>query len=166
MAKRPILTTSESGLDREHLAQLFKSRAERSLAQAIDQLNARSLYARALNKIEQGQDLSDELPELKEMSKPNAIRVIKNLIQHADEQVEGAWAIDPRYAELFKASFRVKHPDGELFPVFDVEYTAVTEEGNVVFAIVTNRRTVEVTVTGTDAACANLARQLVIAGLR
>ena len=80
--------------------------------------------------------------------------------------MEGAWAIDPRYAELFKASFRVKHTEGELFPVFDLEYTAVTEEGNVVFAIVTNRRTVAVTVTGTDAACTNLARQLVIAGLR
>jgi len=61
MAKRPNLTTSESSKDRDQLLQLFKSRAERSLAHAIDQLNAHSLYARALDKIEQGQDLSDEL---------------------------------------------------------------------------------------------------------
>ena len=165
MAKRPILTTSESGLDREHLAQLFKSRAERSLAQAIDQLNARSLYARALNKIEQGQDISDELPELMTISTANAIRIINNLIADADEQVESAWALDTRYADLFKTSFRMKQQPGELFPVFDVEYTATTVNGAVVISAVSSRRMVSVTVTGSDAAVQSLAKQLVMAGL-
>ena len=165
MAKRPILTTSESGLDREHLAQLFKSRAERSLSQAIDQLNARSLYARALNKIEQGQDISDELPELMTISTANAIRIINNLIADADEQVESAWALDTRYADLFKTSFRMKQQPGELFPVFDVEYTATTVNGAVVISAVSSRRMVSVTVTGSDAAVQSLAKQLVMAGL-
>jgi hypothetical protein len=165
MAKRPYLTTSESSKDRDQIVQLFKSRAERSLAHAIDQLNARSLYARALDKIEQGQDLSDELPELKSVSKSNAIRVIKNLIKDEDAQVDAGWALDPRYADLFKTSIRVKHLEGELFPSFDVEYTAVTEEGDVVTSITTYRRIVTVTIAGTDTAYRYLTRRLIMAGL-
>ena len=165
MAKRPHLTTSESSKDRDQLVQLFKSRAERTLAHAIDQLNARSLYARVLDKLEQGQDLSDELPELKSVSKPNAIRVIKNLIQDADAQVELSWALDPRYADLFKTSIRVKHPEGELFPSFDVKYTASTEDGDVEIYILTNRRIVSVKIAGSHSAYRYMTRQLVMAGL-
>jgi len=165
MPKRPNLTTSESSQDRDHLVQLFKSRAEQSLSNAIDQMNVRTLHVRALDKIEQGLDLSDELPELKSVSKTNAIRVIKNLIKDADAQIESAWALDPRYADLFKTSIRVKRIEGELFPSFDVEYTAVTEEGDVVISTTTHRRIVTVTIAGTDAAYRYLARRLIVAGL-
>ena len=165
MAKRPNLTTEHSGQDAGQLSKLFKSWAEKSLADSIELLRARGLYARALSKIEQGQDISDELPELKTISTANAIRIIKNLIADADEQVESAWALDTRYADLFKTSFRMKQPPGELFPVFDVEYTATTIDGDVVISAVSNRRMVSVTVTGSDAAVQSLAKRLVIAGL-
>ena len=165
MAKRPNLTTSESSQDQDQLAQLFKSRAEQSLANSIGQMNARSLYVRALDKIEQGLDLSDELPELESVSKANAIRVIKNLIKDADAQIESAWALDPRYAELFKTSIRVKYSQGNLFPSFDVEYTASTEEGGVVISVTTHRRIVTVNIAGTDTAYRYLTRRLIMAGL-
>lgn len=165
MAKRPHLTTSESSQDRDQLVQLYKSRAEQSLANAIEQMNARSLYVRALDKIEQGLDLSDELPELKSVSQANAIRVTKNLIKDADAQIESAWALDPRYAQLFKTSIRVKHSEGELFPSFDVEYTASTEDADVLISITTYRRIVMVNIAGTDTAYRNLTRRLIMAGL-
>jgi len=67
--------------------------------------------------------------------------------------------------DLFKTSIRVKHPERELFTGFDVEYTASTEDGDVVISIMTNRRTVSINASGIDSSYHYLTRRLVMAGL-
>jgi len=166
MAKRPYLTTSESSEDRDRLLKIFKSLAEKSLTAVIEQLNARSLYAKALKQIEQGTDLSDELPELRTLPKPNAIRVIKSLIKDADAQIDLAWTLDSRYADLFKSSIRVRHLEGELFPSFDVEYEADSDAGKVLVSVITARRIPTVKVSGNEEAIRYVTKRLLFASLR
>lgn len=163
MAKKPIPTTESP---RHQLQQLFQANAKSSLSTAIEHLNAKGLFERVLKQIKEGQDLSDELPELQSVSKAQAMQIVVQLINDADSKIEAAWALDPRYAKLFRSSLRIRSADAEIFPRFDVEHYAETEDGEVVVSIVTDRRVVNVNVSGNEAAQGRISGRLVMSGLK
>lgn len=163
MAKKPIPTTESP---RHQLQQLFQENAKSSFANAIELLNAKGLFERVLKQLKEGQDLTDELLELKSVSKAQALQILEQLIKDSESKIQAAWALDPRYAKLFKSSLRIRSAESELFPRFDVEHCADTADGEVVVSIMTDRRVVNVNISGNEAAQFNLSGRLVMSGLR
>jgi methanogenic corrinoid protein MtbC1 len=163
MSTQQFPTTTNS---MQQIQKLFELHANVALAKSIDLLNAKSLYETALKRIVKGEDLTSELPQLKNLTKVQALQVLNNLIEQAVMAVKKAWVLDTRYANLFASTVRIKNEKNALFEQYDVEHKAENEKGTVIIAIVTSGRTATVTLSGQEQAIELLSKQLVIAGLR
>lgn len=150
----------------EALRQFFESNAITALGRVIAMLQERDLYAYALNKLEQGEDLSADLPELKDIKPTVAKKVMQRMVADAEKAASSAWDLSSNVAKLFHTTVRSHGNEMSLMPCFDVEYKADTAKGVVKIAVNTWRRNVTVTVDGKDAALDLLHGQVVMAGMR
>lgn len=159
----PQATTSQS---HEELLALFKNWAAASFGKSADAVNEEGFYQHVLAKMEARADLTADLPELQKMKPSEAKAVVKRLSKQAKESVDGAWELSSNVSKLFRTTIRSHHDDLSLLPCFDVEYKADTAQGVVKIAVKTWRRNVDVTISGTAAACHLLHGQVVMAGMR
>jgi hypothetical protein len=160
---QPSLTTSNS---MQQIQGFFENKANAALANAINNINAKNLYEIACKRLVQGDDLTDEIPELKNVTKVQALQVLNALVKQAVAAIQAAWVLDSSYASLFSSTVRIQHKKNALFEQYDVEHQAHTEQGVVTIAIVTQGRIATVKVQGNEQAIELLSKQLVIAGLR
>lgn len=144
----------------------FEKNAITALGKMIALLQERDLYVHALTKLEQGLDLSADLPELKHVTPAVAKKVMERMIGEADKAVPCVWELSSNVAQLFRTTFR-SHTDAmSLLPCIDVEHHAETANGIVKIAVKTWRKNVTVTVDGKTAALDLLHGQFVMAGMR
>ncbi len=150
----------------EALRQFFENNAITALGRVIAMLQERDLYAHALNKLEQGADLSADLPELKDVTPAVAKKVMQRMVAEADKAVSVAWELSSSVGKLFHTTIRSGSDEQSLLPCFDVEYKAETAKGVVKIAVKTWRRNAVVIVEGKAAALDLLHGQVVMAGMR
>lgn len=149
----------------EALRQYFENNSIAALGKVISLLQERDLYAHALKKLEQGADLSADLPEIKDVKPAVAKNVMQRMIADADKAVSSVWELSSNVGKLFHTTIRSRNDEMSLLPCFDVEYKAETAKGVVKVAVETRRRNVTVTVDGKVAALDVLHGQVVIAGI-
>jgi len=116
-----------------------------------------------LTKLEQGVDLSGELPDLRQLKMPAAKKVVKQLIADADKAAASVWESP---LKMFSTSVRSSIDEFSLLPSFDVLYTAKGSSGAVKIALKTWRRNLSTSVEGKEAACESVHAQLVLASMR
>jgi hypothetical protein len=150
----------------EAVRQFFESNAIAALGKVITLLQERDLYAHALKKLEQGADLSADLPELKNVTPAVAKKVMQRMVADADKAASSAWELSSNVAKLFHTTVRSHSDKMSLLPCFDVEYKAETARGAVKVALKTWRRNVIVTINEEAAAIDEINAKLVLAGLR
>jgi hypothetical protein len=148
------------------LEKLFTNWANASFEKSIECFNEHGFYQHVMAKLDAGADLSQDLPELKNVKNNIAKATVKKLAKQAVEGVDAAWALPSSVAKLFRTTIRSNNNDQSLLPCFDVEYKAETAKGAVRIAVKTWRRNVTVTVDGQTAALDLLHGQVVIAGMR
>ncbi len=148
------------------LEKLFNNWANASFEKSIECFNEHGFYQHVMAKLDAGADLSQDLPELKNVKNNIAKATVKKLAKQAVEGVDAAWALPSSVAKLFRTTIRSSNNDQSLLPCFDVEYKAETAKGVVKIAVKTWRRNVTVTVDGQTAALDLLHGQVVIAGMR
>jgi hypothetical protein len=151
---------------REALQRYFESNALTAFSNYIEFHNQRDFYLHALSKIEQGVELSAELPELKLVKKTTAQKICRQLAKDAEKAAISAWELNSSLNKIFHTTIRFNQIDQGLLPSFDVEYKAETTKGMLRIAVKTWRRNVTVTINGKDAALDLLHGQLVMAGMR
>jgi hypothetical protein len=144
----------------------FENNAIAALGKVITLLQERDLYAHALNKLEQGVDLSADLPEIKDVKPAVAKKVMQRMVAEADRAVSASWELSSTVGKLFHTTIRFGSDEQSLLPCFDVEYKAETAKGTVKIALKTWRRNVSVAVDGKATAVDLLHGQVVIAGMR
>lgn len=144
----------------------FEKNAIAALGKVIALLQERDLYEHALKKLEQGVDLSSDLPELKAVKPAVAKKVMQRMVADADKATSSAWELSSNVAMLFHTTIRSNKDEMSLLPCFDVEYKAETTKGIVKIAVKTWRRNVTLTVEGKTAALNLLHGQFVMAGMR
>ena len=160
------MTTSTATTEfdaREALRQHFEKNALTAFANSIELLRQRDFYLHALSKIEQGVDLTGELPELKLVNKTVAKKVVKQLIRDTEKAAALVWESP---LKIFTTSARSSIDDLSLLPSFDALYTAKSNSGAVKIAVKTWRRNLTVSVEGNESACHSVHGQLVMAGIR
>lgn len=144
----------------------FENNAITALGKVIALLQERDLYAHALKKLEQGVDLSADLPEIKDVKPAIAKKVMQRMIVDAEKAASSVWELSSSVSKLFHTTIRSGSDEMSLLPCFDVEYKAETAKGIVKISVKTSRRNVDVTVEGKASACDLLHGQVVMAGMR
>jgi hypothetical protein len=160
------MTTSTATTEfdaREALRQHFEKNALTAFDSCIELLKQRDFYLHALSKIEQGADLSGELPELRQLKISVVKKVVKQLIRDAEKAAALIWESP---LKLFTTSARSSIDEFSLLPSFDVLYTVKSNSGVVKITVKTWRRNLTVAVEGNESACYSVYGQLVMAGMR
>jgi hypothetical protein len=150
----------------EALRQHFENNAVAALGKVVALLQERDLYAHALKKLEQGVDLSADLPEIKDVKPAIAKKVMQRMVADAEKATFTVWELSSSVGKLFHTTIRSQCNEQSLLPCFDVEYKSDTAKGAVKIAVKTWRRNVTVAVDGRVAALDLLHGQVVVAGMR
>ena len=107
----------------------FERKARQALNQSLDRASDLSYFKQVKCRIESGEDLSKELPQLKKLAKKDALGSLKTLIKRCDTDLDTYWHL----AKAAKSKVTVKHESfkGELSPRFKAAYEFKTALGAV-----------------------------------
>lgn len=168
----PIQLSHGSYQDNPSLIQLyFENLAESALKKSLARAADLSYFKQVKRRIESGEDLTKELPQLKKMDKRSALASIKTLIKRCDSDLTDYWSM-PKAAE---ATTRIEHRSFkcELVPRFRADYTFQTKLGAVTINVKTLGRyvfvqadTVGVKKANVELALRDVEKQLTLAALR
>ena len=148
---------------REALRLYFEQNGLANFEKTIKLLQELNFYKHVLAKLEQGVDLSDELPELRKLKIQSAKKIVKQLIAESEKAATLVWKSP---IKIFTTSVRSSIDESSLLPSFDVLHTAKVSGGTVKIALKTWRRNLTVSVEGKAATCETVHGQLVLTGLR
>ena len=160
------MTTSTATTEfnaREALRQHFEKNGLANFEKTIKSLQQLDFYKHVLAKLEQGVDLSDELPELRKLKIQSAKKIVKQLVTESEKAATIVWESP---FKLFSTSVRSSIDESSLLPSFEVLYTAKVSGGAVRIALSTWRRNLTVSVEGKEAACETVHGQLILASMR
>ena len=161
--KKPDLTTEKPVRDQLH--ELFVQMAKTSFEQAMVNLNKVNFCDEVILRLSRGQDISEDIPEAKQLSDESVISVARQQRQQAAGAVVSAWELSQALARSFRTTVRSVDVEGETISNFDVEHVADTEAGQVRIGIKTWRRNIEVQVVGSEAAVNALSEQMTVSTL-
>ncbi len=132
----------------------FERKANAALKQSLERACDLSHFKQVKTRLEVGEDLSKELPQLKKLSKKDALAAVKTLIKRCDSDLAGYWAL-PKAAKA-KLSITNKSYKGELVPRFTANYQFATKLGQVTIKVTTQGRYVFASVDARDVKKANI----------
>lgn len=147
----------------------FERKARQALNQSFDRASDLSYFKQVKRRIESGEDLSKELPQLKKLEKKGALGSLKTLIKRCDTDLDTYWNL----AKAAKSKVTVKHESfkGELAPRFKAAYEFKTELGTVIISVKTqgnyifvSANTKDVKKGHTEVALMDIEKQLSLAG--
>lgn len=132
----------------------FERKANGALKQSLERACDLSHFKQVKTRLEAGEDLSKELPQLKKLSKKDARAAVKTLIKRCDTDLAGYWTL-PKAA---KAKLAVMHKSykGELVPRFTAHYLFATKLGQIEIKVTTQGRYVFVSPSTKDVKKANI----------
>lgn len=116
----------------------FENKAKDALEKCIMRACDLALFQQVKKRIESGEDLTSELPQLKLLNKKQALAVVNTLIKSCNTDLDSYWAL-PKVA---KAEQILKHQriKGDLVPRFNARYTFKTKLGTVNITVATQGR--------------------------
>lgn len=132
----------------------FERKANAALKQSLERACDLSHFKQVKTRLEAEEDLSKELPQLKKLSKKDALAAVKTLIKRCDSDLAGYWAL-PKAAKA-KLSVTHKSYKGELVPRFTANYQFATKLGQVTIKVTTQGRYVFASLDARDVKKANI----------
>jgi len=147
----------------------FERKANGALKQSLERACDLSHFKQVKTRLEAGEDLSKELPQLKKLSKKDVLAAVKTLIKRCDTDLNDYWTL-PKAAKA-KLSVTHKSYKGELVPRFTAVYAFKTQLGLVEIKVTTQGRyvfaspgTKDVKKANTELALRDVEKQLSLAG--
>jgi hypothetical protein len=119
----------------EFIVSFFENRAKAILGECHARADDLNHFKQVLYRINQGEDLSSELPQLKKLDKKAAIAAVKTLIKRCEEDMVAFWLL----SNSPKIKVDVKHtfPSTDLVPRFIANYIFTTPAGKIGIRVVT-----------------------------
>jgi hypothetical protein len=157
------ISTATTEFDaREALRQHFEKNALTAFESCIEFLKQRDFYLHALHKLEQGDDLTTELQELKLVSKSTAKKICKQLAKDAEKSAMSVWDLNLNLSKLFKTTKQSIRDEYSLLPLFHIEYRADAKYGAVRLNVKTFRRNLTIDVEGVEKDCDKIHSQIIL----
>lgn len=132
----------------------FERKANAALKLSLERACDLSHFKQVKTRLEANEDLSKELPQLKKLSKKDALAAVKTLIKRCDSDLAGYWAL-PKAAKA-KLSVTHKSYKGELVARFTASYQFATKLGQVTIKVTTQGRYVFASLDARDVKKANI----------
>lgn len=155
----------------ENLLNLVRQKARLVLEQVSRRVADRKLFEQIKRRLLDGEDLTDELPELKPHSKDDALDVADKLIQRCVADVADYWKY-PNSPSI-EVTVEQEQISTELIPRFRVGYEFKTGLGSVGLKVTTMGQNIyieplldNIKTNLRDMAMQEVSQQLVMAGLR
>ena len=154
----------------EFIQTFFELKARQVLNQSLDRASDLSYFKQVKRRIEAGEDLSKELPQLKKLAKKDAVGSLNTLIKRCDTDLANYWNL----AKAAKSKVTVKHEKfvTELVPRFKAAYEFKTAFGEVTVSVKTQGNYILVSADmkdvkkgHTEVALMDVEKQLSLAGL-
>lgn len=132
----------------------FERKANSALKQSLERACDLSHFKQVKTRLESGEDLTKELPQLKMLTKKDALAALKALIKRCDTDLNDYWTLP----KATKAKLVVTHKSykGELVPRFTANYEFKTQLGLVEIKVTTQGRYVFVSPSAKDVKKANI----------
>jgi len=83
----------------------FERKANAALKQSLERACDLSHFKQVKTRLEAGEDLTKELPQLKKLAKKDALAVVKTLIKRCDTDLNDYWTL----SKAAKAKLSVTH---------------------------------------------------------
>jgi len=122
----------------------FERYAQGALDQVMSSLVATSFYKRILARLENKEDLSEELPILKKVGTKNAISVVKTALADYAKESDAAWDLPANLKKAAKSKISQVQHHQEHLPRYDVLHQFATDAGTVKVHITTSGQNIEV----------------------
>lgn len=119
----------------EFIINFFENRAKSVLSECNARANDLHHFKQVLYRINQGEDLSGELPQLKNLDKKTAIAAVKTLIKRCEVDMAAYWLL-PNSPKI-KVEVKHSHPPTDLVPRFAANYIFTTPVGKVGIRVTT-----------------------------
>jgi hypothetical protein len=117
------------------LQQVFVTHIQATLAVCSRRVADRMHFEQVRSRLERNQDLSNELPQLKNLTKRTAIATINGLIKRCNDDLKKYWLLPA--SDQIKSTAKAEFHDHQPLPHFKVTYFFRTELGSVKFDIST-----------------------------
>lgn len=157
--------TIKNSESREQLYGAFMTMAKRSF-ELCEQARANAVfYKTVLRKLDNGESIEGEVPEVKGMMADAVRLTVQNLLKLNQVRAAEAWELADSYKSCFATTVRSVLPDGELITQYDVEYVGQVEAGDAKISVKTFRRNIQVEVQGSDEALDQLWIQVSFAAM-
>ena len=132
----------------------FERKANAALKQSLERACDLSHFKQVKTRLDSGEDLTNELPQLKKLPKKDALAAVKTLIKRCDTDLNDYWTL-PKAA---KAKLTITHKTfkGELVPRFTAVYAFNTQLGQIEIKVTTQGRYVFVSPSVKDVKKANI----------
>ena len=111
----------------------FNEHAKTAINRCHDRVADLKFFERVKGRLAAGEDLSGELPPLKNVKSSDAILVVEKLIKRCYEDMADFWKIPSSDSIQSKVSYELK--DDELLPRFSAAYRIKTDVGIVTFTL-------------------------------
>ena len=159
---KPLTTTKQSVTDHFALIELFQRLGHSSLEKAITAQVDCTFYKDLLKRVK-----ADELvTEFKGIPKAKITKTLGELIaKHERAQVE-AWNLPAKAAALLDTTVQTFLIKDEPIPCFDVLYQTDSGKDAVKIRVTTRRRSLDVSIVGSDLSVSKLSSGLVLLMLR
>jgi hypothetical protein len=119
------------------LTLFFESYAQSALDQIMGSLIAKSFYQRVLERLQNKEDLSSELPILKKVGNKNAIEVVKTALLDYAKQSDEAWKLPASLINGAKSKIAQAKHHQEHIARYDVLHQFATDAGTIKVHIIT-----------------------------
>ena len=119
----------------EFIVQFFENHAKTVLSECHARANDLHHFKQVLYRLNQGEDLSHELPQLKKLDKKAAIASVKTLIKRCEVDMSAYWLL-PNSPNV-KVEVKHTYPAMELVPRFTVNHAFTTPAGKLDIRVLT-----------------------------
>lgn len=124
----------------------FQHYADSAMDQAYESLVAQQYYSKVLKRLQAGEDLSEEIVEIKKVGNKIALEVTIKALSEYENKAKSAWKLPPLMADQAKTLISHNKERLEHLPRYEITHTFNTEAGTVVVTIKTAGMNSKVTI--------------------
>jgi hypothetical protein len=115
----------------QHIHEYFLAHAQKAIDEMKQSLQAQSFYRRLLERLERGEDLSEEVPEIARVGVTGALGVVKKAIAEYEKRFQTAWVLPTTIQSQGKEHFKMHSEAYEILPRITHNFSFSSAAGKV-----------------------------------